>query len=168
MALNGRKYQFAKNFALSGDGEQAAIKAGYSTKTAAFQAQRLLKDKKIIAQINHFHNKYQPLKKTKQESCCENEKTDGILRRQTMSKLQEIVDISLDSGKPSAAVSAVMAMVKLAGLEEKEKEDENSNLEIIIKKYNWEEDGIEGNQHTECVESAGVSTSVVEGADKRD
>ena len=46
--------------------------------------------------------------------------------------------------------------------------EHSGGVNVILKKYNWEEDGIEGNQHTERVESAGVSTSVVEGADKRD
>lgn len=56
---------------------------------------------------------------------------------QTMEKLQQIVDVSLDSGKPSAAVSAVMAMAKLSGLTDKNDEP-TQRLTVILKTYDWE------------------------------
>lgn len=56
---------------------------------------------------------------------------------QTMEKLQQIVDVSLDSGKPSAAVSAVMAMAKLSGLTDKNDEPAQ-RLTVILKTYDWE------------------------------
>ena len=54
-----------------------------------------------------------------------------------MEKLQQIVDVSLDSGKPSAAVSAVMAMAKLSGLTDKNDEPAQ-HLTVILKTYDWE------------------------------
>lgn len=65
-----------------------------------------------------------------------NTKTAKYLN-QTMEKLQQIVDVSLDSGKPSAAVSAVMAMAKLSGLTDKNDEPAQ-RLTVILKTYDWE------------------------------
>jgi len=62
MSMDHRKETFAKAYILTGckNGTQAAIDAGYSEKTAAQQASRLLKDVKVKALIDKF--KVQELK----------------------------------------------------------------------------------------------------------
>jgi len=62
MSMDHRKEPFAKAYILTGckNGTQAAIDAGYSEKTAAQQASRLLKDVKVKALIDKF--KVQELK----------------------------------------------------------------------------------------------------------
>ncbi len=46
-ALNPRQDQFVDEYLLDGNGTQAAIKAGYSSDTAAQQASRLLRNVKV-------------------------------------------------------------------------------------------------------------------------
>ena len=62
MSVDKRKENFVKAYILTGckKGTQAAIDAGYSEKTAAQQASRLLKDVKVKALIDKF--KVQDLK----------------------------------------------------------------------------------------------------------
>jgi hypothetical protein len=62
MSVDQRKENFVKAYILTGckNGTQAAIDAGYSEKTAAQQASRLLKDVKVKALIDKF--KVQDLK----------------------------------------------------------------------------------------------------------
>lgn len=161
MALNGRGYAFARAFAKCENVREAALKAGYSPRTADVQGARLLRDEQVAAQIAKFKEQQRQAAEAKMfagfsgigaESCSETENGCGEARdraatvrdkavlslEKTMAKLQEIVDVSLETGKPSAAVSAVMAMAKLAGLTDKS--DENGGVKITIKKYDWEND----------------------------
>ncbi|MDO5387347.1 MAG: terminase small subunit [Pseudomonadota bacterium] len=161
MALNGRGYAFARAFAKCENVREAALKAGYSLRTADVQGARLLRDEQVAAQIAKFKEQQRQAAEAKMfagfsgigaESCFETENGCGEARdrattvrdkavlslEKTMAKLQEIVDVSLETGKPSAAVSAVMAMAKLAGLTDKS--EENGGVKITIKKYDWEND----------------------------
>jgi len=161
MALNGRGYAFARAFAKCENAREAALKAGYSSQTADVQGARLLRDEQVAAQIAKIKEQQRQAAEAKMfagfsgigaESCSKTENGGGDARdraatvrdkavlslEKTMAKLQEIVDVSLETGKPSAAVSAVMAMAKLAGLTDKS--EENSGVKITIKKYDWEND----------------------------
>lgn len=161
MALNGRGYAFARAFAKCENAREAALKAGYSPRTADVQGARLLRDEQVAAQIAKFKEQQRQAAEAKMfagfsgigaESCSQTENGGGEARdraatvrdkavlslEKTMAKLQEIVDVSLETGKPSAAVSAVMAMAKLAGLTDKS--EENGGVKITIKKYDWEND----------------------------
>lgn len=51
MGLNSKQKAFAEFY--DGNGTEAAVKAGYSAKTAAFQASRLLKNVKVQAIIEN-------------------------------------------------------------------------------------------------------------------
>ncbi len=150
MALNGRGYAFARAFAKCENAREAALKAGYSPQTAEVQGARLLRDEQVAAQIAKFKEQQRQMAEAGLSGL---EKGSGgeapdraatvrdkavLSLEKTMAKLQEIVDVSLETGKPSAAVSAVMAMAKLAGLTDKS--DENGGVKITIKKYDWEND----------------------------
>ena len=80
--------------------------------------------------------KLEPKEEEEKSETFSNAKSAKYLN-QTMEKLQQIVDVSLDSGKPSAAVSAVMAMAKLSGLTDKNDEPAQ-RLTVILKTYDWE------------------------------
>lgn len=70
MSVEHRKEAFAKAYILTGCkyGTQAAIEAGYSEKTAAQQASRLLKDVKVKALIDKFKaQELKPFIKSKTE-----------------------------------------------------------------------------------------------------
>lgn len=150
MALNGRGYAFARAFAICENAREAALKAGYSPQTAEVQGARLLRDEQVAAQIAKFKEQQRQMAEaglSGLETGSGGEAPDRaatvrdkavLSLEKTMAKLQEIVDVSLETGKPSAAVSAVMAMAKLAGLTDKS--DENGGVKITIKKYDWEND----------------------------
>ena len=143
MALNGRGYAFARAFAKCENAREAALKAGYSPQTADVQGARLLRDEQVAAQIAKFKEQQRQMAEaglSGLETGSGGEAPDKAVLslEKTMAKLQEIVDVSLETGKPSAAVSAVMAMAKLAGLTDKS--DENGGVKITIKKYDWEND----------------------------
>ena len=54
MALRGKKKLFADEYLIDRNATQAAIRAGYSEKTARSQGQRLLKEPKVKAYIDAF------------------------------------------------------------------------------------------------------------------
>lgn len=153
MALNGRGYAFARAFAKCGNAREAALQAGYCPRTAERQAARLLRDKRVAAQIAKFKERQLAATEAEMPSefsdfgteiCFGTENGKEVRDKavlsldKTMAKLQEIVDVSLETGKPSAAVSAVMAMAKLAGLTDKN--DDAGGMNVTIKKYDWEND----------------------------
>lgn len=57
MALKGRKKRFADEYLIDRNATQAAIRAGYSQKTAYSQGQRLLKDPEVKGYIERFTKK---------------------------------------------------------------------------------------------------------------
>ena len=69
MALTERKRRFVKEYLIDLNATQAAIRAGYSEKTAYSQGQRLLKD----VEINGLIQKEQQ-KRAESMECCWQEK----------------------------------------------------------------------------------------------
>lgn len=57
--MNHKRKAFASHYLLSGNATEAAIKAGYSGKTAYSQGQRLLKNVEIMNTINEGQSKLQ-------------------------------------------------------------------------------------------------------------
>ena len=161
MPLNGRNYNFAKEVLKTQDPVQAALNVGYAPQNAAAHAEKLMRHPLVLKRIKQLKElqtahenqqissepkeeeksepKEEPKSEPKEEPKSEtfsNAKSAKYLN-QTMEKLQQIVDVSLDSGKPSAAVSAVMAMAKLSGLTDKNDEPAQ-RLTVILKTYDWE------------------------------
>ena len=58
MALNEKQIKFAKEYCVDLNATQAAIRAGYSAKTAYSQGQRLLKHVEVSARIEKSQEKY--------------------------------------------------------------------------------------------------------------
>lgn len=153
MPLNGRNYNFAKEVLKTQNPVQAALNVGYAPQNAAAHAEKLMRHPLVLKRIKQLkelqtaHENQQISSEPKEEVSSEpkeepksetfsNAKSAKYLN-QTMEKLQQIVDVSLDSGKPSAAVSAVMAMAKLSGLTDKNDEPAQ-RLTVILKTYDWE------------------------------
>lgn len=153
MPLNGRNYNFAKEVLKTQNPVQAALNVGYAPQNAAAHAEKLMRHPLVLKRIKQLkelqtaHENQQISSEPKEEVSSEpkeepksepfsNTKSAKYLN-QTMEKLQQIVDVSLDSGKPSAAVSAVMAMAKLSGLTDKNDEPAQ-RLTVILKTYDWE------------------------------
>lgn len=161
MPLNGRNYNFAKEVLKTQNPVQAALNVGYAPQNAAAHAEKLMRHPLVLKRIKQLkemqtaHENQQISSEVEEEVFSEvtgnteeevssepkeepfsNTKSAKYLN-QTMEKLQQIVDVSLDSGKPSAAVSAVMAMAKLSGLTDKNDEPAQ-RLTVILKTYDWE------------------------------
>ena len=149
MPLNGRNYNFAKEVLKTQNPVQAALNVGYAPQNAAAHAEKLMRHPLVLKRIKQLkelqtaHENQQISSEPKEDVSSEpksepfsNTKSAKYLN-QTMEKLQQIVDVSLDSGKPSAAVSAVMAMAKLSGLTDKNDEPAQ-RLTVILKTYDWE------------------------------
>lgn len=145
MPLNGRNYNFAKEVLKTQNPVQAALNVGYAPQNAAAHAEKLMRHPLVLKRIKQLkelqtaHENQQISSEPKAEAKSEtfsNTKSAKYLN-QTMEKLQQIVDVSLDSGKPSAAVSAVMAMAKLSGLTDKNDEPAQ-RVTVILKTYDWE------------------------------
>lgn len=83
--LNPKQKAFCREYALHYNGTQAAIKAGYSEKTAAVQASRLLKNSDILEEIKNCQ------KEILDKSCLTQEKV--------INYLMEVLDICM-SAKP--------------------------------------------------------------------
>lgn len=103
MAKKPSKEDFAKEFILTGckNGTQAAINAGYSEKTAAQAASRLLKDVNVLTMVNEY--KKASLKKyiwTKEEK---------------LLKLEKMMDVALkkDSEKGMVNMASFVAALKV-------------------------------------------------------
>lgn len=153
MPLNGRNYNFAKEVLKTQNPVQAALNVGYAPQNAAAHAEKLMRHPLVLKRIKQLkelqtaHENQQISSEPKEEAKLEpkeEEKSETFSNaksakylNQTMEKLQQIVDVSLDSGKPSAAVSAVMAMAKLSGLTDKNDEP-TQRLTVILKTYDWE------------------------------
>ena len=165
MPLNGRNYNFAKEVLKTQNPVQAALNVGYAPQNAAAHAEKLMRHPLVLKRIKQLkelqtaHENQQISSEPKEEVFSEvtgnteeevsskpkaEEKSETFSNaksakylNQTMEKLQQIVDVSLDSGKPSAAVSAVMAMAKLSGLTDKNDEPAQ-RLTVILKTYDWE------------------------------
>ncbi len=120
MAKN-RKYNFAIEFVASNNATQAAIKAGYSPKTAYSSGHRLAHDPEVVAIIQKEREKLSD--KTK------------VTYEKIISDLDRVLDLAIQLEKPSAAVSAIVAKAKLAGLFDKENGDfDDSPVEVKIHK----------------------------------
>lgn len=68
MALTDKQKKFCKEYVIDYNGTQAAIRAGYSEKTAKVQASQLLREEKILTVIKSYQ------KEQMQELCLSEEK----------------------------------------------------------------------------------------------
>lgn len=85
------------------NGKQAAIRAGYSAKTAEQQASRLLRDVKVRAEV--------------EKRQAELAETHGVTLKSLLTELDEnrLAALSADIVQSSAATAATMAKAKLTG-----------------------------------------------------
>ena len=97
--LPPRHILFIEAFCMGKTATQAAIGAGYSPKTAHVQGSRLLKNVKVMSEI-------QDRMKNHRERC-------SITVDNLTAELEEARLLAMKENRPSAAVRAIMAMAKL-------------------------------------------------------
>lgn len=120
MALTDRQRVFIAEYAKTGNATLAAKAAGYSPKTAYAQGCRLLKDPLVDSELKKL--RVQMLKKNQ------------VTFENTIDELNQALALAMTLAKPSAAVAAIMAKAKLAGLLDKDNfgEVDETPLEIRI------------------------------------
>jgi len=100
--LTPKQRAFVREYAIDKNGTQAAIRAGYSKKTANEQAARLLANVSIAEAVNAAEKKHA-------ETC-------GITIETITKMLLEDRKLARELETPAAAVSASMGLAKLHGL----------------------------------------------------
>lgn len=122
MSLTGKKKAFIAEYVKCRNACLAAKNAGYSKKTAYSSGPRLLQDPEIKKEIEKYEKKAL--------------KNVSYSVEKALSELDTALSQALAMLKPSAAVSAIMAKAKLAGLLENDRDDEDDDtpFEVIIRK----------------------------------
>jgi hypothetical protein len=116
--MRPRQEAFVREYAIDMNATQAAIRAGYSEKTAYSQGQRLLKNVEVSAAIEDTQEAHA-------ERC--NVTIDGLT-----DELEAARILAYSNGQASAAVSATMGKAKLHGLlAEAQKPSSMSYLEVL-------------------------------------
>ena len=100
--MNNRKRSFAFGYLSDENGTKAAIRAGYSEKSARQQAFRLLRDVAIKAEIERLRALHR-------------DRLNVTVERLT-AQFHEDRDLAIKNKQPSAAVQADTALAKLHGL----------------------------------------------------
>ena len=100
--MRPRQEAFVREYAIDLNATKAAIRAGYSEKTAYSQGQRLLKNVEVSAAIENTQEAHA-------ERC--NVTIDGLTEELEAARI-----LAYTNGQASAAVSATMGKAKLHGL----------------------------------------------------
>jgi phage terminase small subunit len=112
--LTPRQARFVSEYVIDLNATQAAIRAGYSAKTAEVQGCRLLRNVQVRAAVS-----------VKQDRVTK--KLDFTLEGQ-LAKLEEVRKAALEGGQYGATVSAVQAQNKMLGLDAPTKLDVNATV----------------------------------------
>jgi phage terminase small subunit len=100
--LTPKQYQFIEQYCLDQNATQAAIRAGYSAKTAQVQGSRLLSNVMVLRALN---GRFQ-----------EHRNRCNVSINSLTEQLEKLRVIAIENLNLSAGVSAIMATAKLHGL----------------------------------------------------
>ena len=101
--ITDKQARFAQEYIIDSNGKQAAIRAGYSPKTAEVQASQLLSKLKVQAEINCLQDKIA-------------EKAEWTVQR-SQQLLLETRARAIELKQPAVEVSSVVAINRLYGLD---------------------------------------------------
>jgi len=99
--LNLKQQKFVEEYCLDQNATQAAIRAGYSAKTAQVQGSRLLSNVMVLRSVK---DRYQ-----------EHRNRSNVSIDMLTYQLEQMRLLALKTANPSAGVAAVMAIAKLHG-----------------------------------------------------
>jgi phage terminase small subunit len=116
--LTPKQQRFCEEYVVDCNGTQAAIRAGYSEKTAVEQASRLLINVKVGERINE-------LQKSKQI-------TTGYNAERIIAMHEEIYHAAIADKQYAPAVAVVKALTDLHGIEPAKEMKLTSNLPVMI------------------------------------
>ena len=120
--LSPKQEVFAKEYAIDRNGKQAAVRAGYSEKSAQMQSSRLLSKAKVKNVIEADQAKHAERCAVTIESLAEELSADRDMAR----RLEQ----------PSPAITATMSIAKLYGLEVNKNQTETSGEMVVnIKRF---------------------------------
>jgi len=106
--LNNQKHEtFCQEYSVDKNATQAAIRSGYSKKTAKSQGQRLLTNVDISQRIDELNTEHAEKILVTKES---------IVKELDEARLIALTSDDLGRSQPSAAISASMGKAKLFGL----------------------------------------------------
>ena len=100
--LTNKQLAFCREYIIDNDGTKAAIRAGYSAKTADQQASRLLTKVKIKQEISRLQ--------------AEIREEVGYTVAQCQQELEQARLLAITNNQPSAAVSAITTKARLFGM----------------------------------------------------
>ena len=100
--MTPKQAAFIREYCVDRNGTQAAIRAGYSSKTANEQAARLLANVNIRAAVDELERQHA-------ESC-------GVTKQSLTKELEEARLLAAKNDQAAAAVSATMGKAKIHGL----------------------------------------------------
>ena len=100
--MNDKQRRFAEEYTVDSNATQAAIRAGYSERTAAEQGYQLLQKPSVHAAI--------------QEAQAEHRERTAVTVESISDQLSDAYEQAKDNGQPAAMVQAAMGLAKLHGL----------------------------------------------------
>lgn len=137
--LNDKQKAFCREYVKCYNGTQAAIAAGYSEKTAAVQASRLLKNKEVLAAIKEHQ------KELIQMSCISEEKILNSLM-EILDRCMSAVPVKewdysehtlVETGEyqfdSKGALNAIKLLGQHFGMFDKKKDDKQQDKQVEIK-----------------------------------
>ena len=102
MSFTPKQQRFVEEYLLDLNATQAAIRAGYSARTAEVQGSRLLRNAKVQAAVEEGHARHR-------ERC-------EVTRESMAAQFDEDREFAVTCNQPGAAVSASSGKAKLFGL----------------------------------------------------
>ncbi len=126
--MNPKRQAFVREYAVSRNGLQSAIRAGYSEKTAGQIANNLLKILEVKEALAELEAKHA-------DQC-------GVTIENLTREIEKDREQARQLGQPSAAISASMGIAKLHGLVVDRAENKNTNVNAdvtdqIMKPEEW-------------------------------
>jgi len=101
MPLNARQSKFVNEYLVDMNATNAAVRAGYSPKTAKSQASRLLTNVYLKTEIQMRQN--------------DDEKRLKIDREMVLAKLGEAIELARENGDPMSMILAAASIGKMQG-----------------------------------------------------
>jgi phage terminase small subunit len=120
--LTARQLKFTREYAVDGNGTQAAIRAGYAPKSADVEASRLLVNAKVGKAVSRFQERHRKRAEVTIESLA--------------AELEHDRDRARQLDQTATAVTATVQIAKLYGLDINRNVNENNGLvKIEIVRY---------------------------------
>ena len=144
--INEQQKIFCKRYAQIGSAKKAAVKAGYSPKSASQQSTKLLTLPKIKKQIEKERAKIA--------------KKDNVTVQELNGKYRKAFDVGYAEGQASGMVAATTGMAKLNGLMV-ERTEQSTDITIEVVRYALENNTKTIEKPKNVIEHTGFDTKTI-------